>query len=72
MASHDHTPYGRRLPLLDDGERERMLREAVKFVADEAIMIPLFHLSLVWGLRQGLSFQANMSGYTAASLMRRE
>jgi ABC-type transport system substrate-binding protein len=62
----------RSFTLLDDGEREKVLREAVKFVSDEVLMIPLFHLSLVWGLRQGLSFEPNMSGYTAASLVRRE
>jgi peptide/nickel transport system substrate-binding protein len=62
----------RAFTLLDDGERETVLREAVKFVSDEVLMIPLFHLSLVWGLRQGLSFEPNMSGYTAASLVRRE
>jgi peptide/nickel transport system substrate-binding protein len=61
----------RSFTLLDPDARERVLQDAVKMVADEGPMIPLFHLSLVWGLRQGLTFDANMSGFTAATMVRR-
>jgi peptide/nickel transport system substrate-binding protein len=61
----------RSFTLLDLDEREKVLQEAVKVVADDVAVIPLFHLALAWGVRQGLRFQANMSDYTAAMDVRR-
>ncbi|WP_431280725.1 ABC transporter substrate-binding protein [Humitalea sp. 24SJ18S-53] len=61
----------RSFTLLDDNAREKVLQDAVQMVADDIPMIPLFHLSLVWGLRQGYSFEPNMSGYTTAMMVRR-
>jgi peptide/nickel transport system substrate-binding protein len=57
--------------LLDPDAREEVLRQAVKVVADDIPVIPLFHLSLVWGVRSGYRFEPNMSGYTAATMVRR-
>ena len=57
--------------LLDPDARETVLQEAVQVVADDLPIIPLFHLALVWGVRAGLRFEANMSGYTAATMIRR-
>ncbi|MBP0494702.1 ABC transporter substrate-binding protein [Roseomonas indoligenes] len=58
--------------LLDPAEREAVLRQAVKHVSDEVVIIPLFHLALAWGVRQGLRFEANMSDYTDAMDIRRD
>jgi peptide/nickel transport system substrate-binding protein len=57
--------------ILDPEAREKVLQEAVQMVADDLPMIPLFHLSLVWGVRPGYRFEPNMSGYTAATMVRR-
>lgn len=62
----------RSFTLLDPDAREQVLREAVKLVADDVAVIPLFHLALAWGVRNGLTFAANMSDYTAAMDLRRE
>ncbi|WP_242662184.1 ABC transporter substrate-binding protein [Teichococcus deserti] len=60
----------RSFTLLEPAAREKVLQEAVQLVADDLPIIPLFHLSLVWGLRPGLRFEPNMSGYTAATMVR--
>jgi peptide/nickel transport system substrate-binding protein len=57
--------------ILEPEAREKVLQEAVRVVADDLPMIPLFHLSLVWGVRPGFRFEPNMSGYTAATMVRR-
>lgn len=57
--------------ILDTDAREKVLQQAVKLVADDVAVIPLFHLALAWGVRAGLTFAANMSDYTAAMDVRR-
>ena len=57
--------------LLDPAAREKVLQQAVQLVADEVAMIPLLHLSLLWGLRQNLRFTPNMIGYTSPAFIRR-
>jgi peptide/nickel transport system substrate-binding protein len=61
----------RSFTILDAGAREKVLQDAVRVVAEDIPMIPLFHLSLVWGVRPGYRFESNMSGYTAATMVRR-
>lgn len=56
--------------LLDADAREKVLQEGVQIVADDLPIIPLFHLSLVWAVRKGLSYEANMSAYTSATMAR--
>jgi peptide/nickel transport system substrate-binding protein len=52
---------------LDDAEREKLLREAVKMVTvDEQVMIPLFQLVNVWAARRGFAYTPRMDERTTA------
>jgi peptide/nickel transport system substrate-binding protein len=52
---------------LDDAEREKLLREAVKMVTtDEQVMIPLFQLVNVWAARRGFVYTPRMDERTTA------
>jgi peptide/nickel transport system substrate-binding protein len=52
---------------LDDAEREKLLREAVKMVTtDEQVIIPLFQLVNVWAARRGFVYTPRMDERTTA------
>jgi peptide/nickel transport system substrate-binding protein len=52
---------------LDDAEREKLLREAVKMVTtDEQVMVPLFQLVNVWATRRGFVYTPRMDERTTA------
>ena len=51
---------------LDDAQREAMLRETVRMVADDQAMIPLFQLVNFWAARRGFAYDARMDERTTA------
>jgi peptide/nickel transport system substrate-binding protein len=52
---------------LDDAEREKLLREAVKMVTtDEQVMVPLFQLVNVWAARRGFVYTPRLDERTTA------
>ncbi|MBL6454776.1 ABC transporter substrate-binding protein [Belnapia sp. T6] len=55
---------------IDDAQRERLLREAVKMVTDDAAIIPMFQLVNSWALRRGLTYEARMDERTTAMAVR--
>ena len=56
--------------LLDDGEREQVLREVVQLAMDDQALIPLFHLINTWATRRGLTYEARMDESTRAMAAR--
>ena len=51
---------------LDDGEREVLLRDAVKRATDDVGIIPLFQLTNIWASRRGLTYEARADERTVA------
>ncbi len=51
---------------LDDTQREKLLRDAVRLASDDVAMIPLFMLVNSWALRRGLTYEARMDERTTA------
>ena len=56
--------------ILDDGEREQVLREVVQLAMDDQALIPLFHLINTWATRRGLTYEARMDESTRAMAAR--
>ena len=50
----------------DDGEREALLRQAVRTAMDDVAIIPLFQLTATWAMRKGLAHVPRMDERTAA------
>jgi len=57
---------GRAITILDDAEREKVLREAVALEARELGILPLFLLQNTWATRQGLTYEARADEQTLA------
>lgn len=55
---------------LDDPQREAMLRDAVRIVADDVAMIPLYQLVNFWATRRGFAYEARMDERTTAMAVR--
>ena len=56
--------------ILDDREREQVLREVVQLAMDDQALIPLFHLVNTWATRRGLTYEARMDESTRAMAAR--
>jgi peptide/nickel transport system substrate-binding protein len=56
----------RAVATLDDGERERLLREGVRMAMEDVAFIPLFQLMNSWALKRGLAYEARMDERTTA------
>jgi len=51
---------------LDDAERERLSREAVRWVAENAPIMPIVQLNHTWASRRPVTYQARMDERTTA------
>ena len=58
--------------ILDDAQREAVLREAVRLATDDVGLIPLFLLTNSWATRRGLRYEARMDERTLAMSLRAE
>ncbi|MBR0645784.1 ABC transporter substrate-binding protein [Plastoroseomonas hellenica] len=56
----------RAVATLDDGQREALLRDAVKMATDDLGMIPLFQLVNIWAHRRTIAFEPRMDERTTA------
>jgi peptide/nickel transport system substrate-binding protein len=56
----------RAVAIMDDAERERALQEIVRWVADNAPIMPIVQLNHTWATRRPLAYQARMDEYTTA------
>jgi peptide/nickel transport system substrate-binding protein len=52
--------------ILDDAEREKALRDAVKWVAENAPIMPIVQLNHSWATRRPITYQARMDERTTA------
>ncbi|HWX47322.1 MAG TPA: ABC transporter substrate-binding protein [Roseomonas sp.] len=57
----------RAITILDDAEREKVLREAVALEAQELGILPLFLLQNTWATRRGLTYEARADEQTLAT-----
>ena len=56
----------RAVAIMDDGERERALRDIVKWVAENAPIMPIVQLNHTWASRRPITYQARMDERTTA------
>jgi peptide/nickel transport system substrate-binding protein len=56
----------RAVAIVDDAERERALREVVKWVAENAPIMPVVQLNHTWASRRGITYRARMDERTVA------
>ncbi len=56
----------------DDAKREAVIRRAVKVVAEDVGIIPLFHYQNLWAARRGLKVVPQTSDRTTAMMVSRE
>jgi peptide/nickel transport system substrate-binding protein len=56
----------RAVAIMDDAERERALRDIVKWVADNAPIMPIVQLNHTWASRRPIAYQARMDERTTA------
>jgi peptide/nickel transport system substrate-binding protein len=56
----------RAVAIMDDNERERALRDIVKWVADNAPIMPIVQLNHTWASRRPITYQARMDERTTA------
>jgi len=54
------------LATVDRTQREAIARAAVRLVAQEVALIPLYHQRVAWAMRKGLSYQARTDEFTLA------
>ncbi|WP_376088697.1 ABC transporter substrate-binding protein [Roseomonas sp. CCTCC AB2023176] len=52
--------------ILDDGEREKALQQAVKVAMDDLGIIPLFQLTNVWASKRGITYEPRADERTVA------
>jgi peptide/nickel transport system substrate-binding protein len=52
--------------ILDDAEREKALRDIVKWVAENAPIMPIVQLTHTWASRRPITYQARMDERTTA------
>jgi peptide/nickel transport system substrate-binding protein len=57
--------------VLDEEQREAVLREAVKVAMDDVALIPLYSITNAWATRRGLRYEARMDERTTATALRR-
>ncbi|WP_426958880.1 ABC transporter substrate-binding protein [Muricoccus radiodurans] len=60
----------RAVATLDDGQRERLLQDAVKMAMNDQGIIPLFQLVNIWATRRGLTYDARADERTLAMSVR--
>jgi peptide/nickel transport system substrate-binding protein len=60
----------RAITILDDGEREAVLREAVALGARDLGILPLFLLKNAWATQRGLTYEARSDEQTLATAVR--
>ena len=51
---------------LDDGKRERLLRDASRIYMDDVALMPVQYQVATWGVRRGLAYQARVDENTLA------
>ncbi len=56
--------------IMDDEQRNTLLREGVKMAMDDVAIFPLMHLNNLWAVRRGLSYEASMEERTTAMATR--
>jgi peptide/nickel transport system substrate-binding protein len=56
----------RAVAIMDDAERERALQDIVKWVADNAPIMPIVQLNHTWASRRPIAYQARMDERTTA------
>jgi peptide/nickel transport system substrate-binding protein len=56
----------RALSTLDDAERDRLLREAVRVAVEDFAVLPIHHEVTSWAMRDGLAYEARSDQYTLA------
>ena len=56
----------RAVAIMDDAERERALQQIVRWVADNAPIMPVVQLNHSWATRRPLVYLARMDEYTTA------
>ena len=54
----------------DPAKREEATQEAIRWVADNLPMLPIFHVGASWGLRRGLAMTPRGDQYTMATEVR--
>ena len=55
----------------DEGERDRLTQEAVRYTMERRLVLPLFFVKASWGVRRDLVVQARADQYTMAMTVRR-
>ncbi|PHK94637.1 ABC transporter substrate-binding protein [Pseudoroseomonas rhizosphaerae] len=58
------------LATLDEGERERLHRQAMKLAMEDVAIVPLHTQKSVWGLRRGLTYTPRVDEQTVATEVR--
>ena len=46
--------------ILDDEQREAVIRDVIKMAMDDVAIMPLFHLINTWATRRGLTYEPRM------------
>ena len=54
----------RAVATIDDGEREKLLRQATELAIGEEQIVPLFHSDAVWAMRDGIDYVPRKDNYT--------
>lgn len=62
--------YSRAVVALDQQDRVRMWREAMRIAMEDAPVLPVHHQVNIWATRRGLSYAARSDEYTLASSLR--
>ncbi len=55
----------------EDTARERLTQDAVRYVMEQRLIVPLFFVKASWGVRRDLSLTARADQYTMATTVRR-
>ncbi len=55
----------------DDATRDRLTQDAVRYVMDQRLVLPLFFVKASWGVRRDLSLAARADQYTMATTVRK-
>lgn len=61
----------RAVAVLDDEQREALLRDATRMAVEDVGLVPLFMLNNTWATRRGLTYQARMDERTLPMAVRR-